>query len=209
MNINELLLSTELYNLLKVIFEPITFFTDTNKRLYLGYFFGCIVIITTVYGLQSIKFKALVKASFSKHYWLNQSSLIDVQWLFVNQAIKGVIVIPLFLSQISLTMSVYRWLTDVFGVGNFLTHTKSTVIIIFTLTLFVVDDFSRFFIHYLYHKVPFLWRFHSIHHSANVLTPVTLYRVHFVEYLFNTMRSILVAGLLGGFSFIALPPLSV
>jgi sterol desaturase/sphingolipid hydroxylase (fatty acid hydroxylase superfamily) len=42
-----------------------------------------------------------------------------------------------------------------------------------------------------------LWRFHAIHHSAEILTPITLYRVHCVELVINSMRSI---GVLGGIS---------
>jgi sterol desaturase/sphingolipid hydroxylase (fatty acid hydroxylase superfamily) len=42
--------------------------------------------------------------------------------------------------------------------------------------------------------VPLLWRFHAIHHSAEVLTPLTLYRVHFIELFINSCRSLLVIG---------------
>jgi len=36
--------------------------------------------------------------------------------------------------------------------------------------------------------VPFLWEFHKVHHSANVLTPITAFRVHPVDtWLFANM----------------------
>jgi len=37
--------------------------------------------------------------------------------------------------------------------------------------------------HYLNHKVPFLWRFHKLHHSQRELNFFTDYRYHVVEYL--------------------------
>ena len=46
--------------------------------------------------------------------------------------------------------------------------------------------------------IPTLWSFHSVHHSAETLSPVTLLRVHPVELLVNTLRRIVVFGLLAG-----------
>nr|WP_255411325.1 sterol desaturase family protein [Halobacteriovorax sp. HLS] len=55
---------------------------------------------------------------------------------------------------------------------------------------FVIDDFSRFYTHYLLHKIPFLWKFHRVHHSAEVLTPMTLHRSHPVESIIMFFRNI-------------------
>jgi sterol desaturase/sphingolipid hydroxylase (fatty acid hydroxylase superfamily) len=63
--------------------------------------------------------------------------------------------------------------------------------VIFTIFTFLIDDFSRFFTHYIFHKVPFLWRFHRVHHSAEVLTPITLHRSHPVESVIMFFRNIL------------------
>ena len=32
--------------------------------------------------------------------------------------------------------------------------------------------------HWLSHKVPLLWEFHKVHHNAEVLTPLTNFRLH-------------------------------
>ena len=42
-------------------------------------------------------------------------------------------------------------------------------------------DFIRYGQHYLLHRVPLLWRLHKVHHSAEVLTPLTRYREHVLE----------------------------
>ena len=44
------------------------------------------------------------------------------------------------------------------------------------------------------HRIPFLWRFHQIHHSAEVLTPLTFHRIHPVESLLYDVRGALVTG---------------
>ena len=64
-------------------------------------------------------------------------------------------------------------------------------LLIFTGVTFLIDDFSRFFTHYIFHRVPFLWKFHKVHHSAEVLTPITLHRSHPVESILMFLRNIL------------------
>ena len=55
-------------------------------------------------------------------------------------------------------------------------------------------DFGLWCGHYLLHKFPLLWEFHKVHHSAEVLTPLTAGRVHPVEDAMN----ILFSGAFGG-----------
>lgn len=60
----------------------------------------------------------------------------------------------------------------------------STPLFLAYLAVFaLVWDFTFYVTHALRHKLPFLWAFHSVHHSARVLTPVTLYRGHLFEIL--------------------------
>jgi lathosterol oxidase len=45
----------------------------------------------------------------------------------------------------------------------------------------LVADLAEWFIHMALHKVPFLWRFHSIHHSSKALDWIAGSRSHFVD----------------------------
>jgi len=65
----------------------------------------------------------------------------------------------------------------------------------------VLDDLSRFLLHYLLHKIPFLWEFHKVHHSAKVLTPMTIYRSHPVESLLYATRMAGTQGIAVGISY--------
>jgi sterol desaturase/sphingolipid hydroxylase (fatty acid hydroxylase superfamily) len=47
----------------------------------------------------------------------------------------------------------------------------------------LLNDFLLYWAHVLFHKVPVLWAFHQVHHSAEVLTPAAAYRMHPVEVL--------------------------
>ncbi len=74
---------------------------------------------------------------------------------------------------------------------------------LYTVAIFAVSDLSRYWLHRWMHTVPFLWRFHRVHHSARVLNPLTFYRVHPVENLLFGLRYALVAGVVtGGFIYL-------
>ena len=56
-------------------------------------------------------------------------------------------------------------------------------VVAFSVLLLLAFDFAIFFSHYLQHKVPILWEFHKVHHSAEVLTPITVFRTSPVDLL--------------------------
>jgi sterol desaturase/sphingolipid hydroxylase (fatty acid hydroxylase superfamily) len=49
---------------------------------------------------------------------------------------------------------------------------------IITVMLFLAYELGYWLNHWLSHKVPLLWEFHKVHHTAEVLTPLTNFRVH-------------------------------
>lgn len=57
----------------------------------------------------------------------------------------------------------------------------------FVLVVFL-SDFFQYWYHRLFHKVPFLWGFHAVHHSAKAMDWLAGSRMHFVEVVL--LRSI-------------------
>ena len=169
-----------------------------GKRIFWLFLLSSFLLATYyLYRNKALNLSTLFRLN-RKKYWLNRSSILDVKWILVNQLFAIAIFIPVLGGQITWAMSVYRQLVSWFGDGDFLSWPSGYVIALFTVTLFLVEDFSRFLVHFAYHKIPFLWRFHAIHHSAKIMTPLTLYRVHVVEYLINSIRAIAVVGLVSG-----------
>ncbi|HEX3105781.1 MAG TPA: sterol desaturase family protein [Terriglobales bacterium] len=62
----------------------------------------------------------------------------------------------------------------------------------------VVADICEYFIHLALHKVPFLWRFHAIHHSSKALDWIAGSRSHFVDD--TLVRGFILVPLMLGFS---------
>jgi sterol desaturase/sphingolipid hydroxylase (fatty acid hydroxylase superfamily) len=55
-------------------------------------------------------------------------------------------------------------------------------IVLFALAISMASDFGYFLFHWLSHVFPPLWAIHKLHHSAEVLTPLTAARVHAFEH---------------------------
>jgi lathosterol oxidase len=66
------------------------------------------------------------------------------------------------------------------------------------LLAIVVADVAEYFIHLALHKVPFLWRFHAVHHSSKALDWIAGSRSHFVDD--TLVRGFILVPLMLGFS---------
>jgi lathosterol oxidase len=62
----------------------------------------------------------------------------------------------------------------------------------------VVADVAEYFIHLALHKVPFLWRFHAVHHSSKALDWIAGSRSHFVDD--TLVRGFILVPMMLGFS---------
>jgi sterol desaturase/sphingolipid hydroxylase (fatty acid hydroxylase superfamily) len=62
----------------------------------------------------------------------------------------------------------------------------------------LVADLCEWAIHFSLHKVPFLWRFHSIHHSSKALDWIAGSRAHFVDDLL--LRGLILVPMMLAFS---------
>ncbi len=64
------------------------------------------------------------------------------------------------------------------------------------LVAFVLLDLARYWLHYAHHRVPWLWRFHRVHHSAEQLDSTTGLRMHIFDFFQLAMIPILLFGVL-------------
>lgn len=71
-------------------------------------------------------------------------------------------------------------------------------IVVMTLLLTVVSDFCVYWIHRGHHELKLIWPFHAVHHSAEVMSPITVYRKHPVyDVLSKLFRAIVVSVVVG------------
>ena len=85
---------------------------------------------------------------------------------------------------LALTGSAAAWIAERTGGGLW----PSELPIALQIALvFLAADLGRYVSHRAMHEVPFLWRFHQLHHSTEVLNVWKTSRNHFVERLFQQL----------------------
>ena len=77
------------------------------------------------------------------------------------------------------------------------------VMLMFTALFTVATDFANYWQHRIQHEHPALWPFHAVHHSAEVMTPVTVYRQHPVSDLIAGLFHSFALGLMSGVAIFA------
>lgn len=135
---------------------------------------------------------------FPKSVFLHRSALVDYRFVLVDLTVKSILYTPLITG-----FSYLTYLSCVSVAASLKASFPQTAPItldpvLLAVVAFMAGDFCFFFAHFLMHKVKTLWCFHEVHHSAEVLTPVTVYRTHPVEDLVNGIVSASVFGLAAG-----------
>ncbi len=181
---------------------------DANSRLFIGYITGAMVCAAVVFILQTRQGHpaALLRFLFPRKLWWHRSARLDYQLFVVNRLVRAFLWAPVVLTMVPIALAFSDILERIFG--QILPIATDTTIVLssFTLILFLFDDFSRFLLHYLMHKVPFLWHYHKVHHSAQVLTPMTVYRSHPLESFLYASRMAIAQGLAVGVSYFLFGP---
>jgi sterol desaturase/sphingolipid hydroxylase (fatty acid hydroxylase superfamily) len=167
---------------------------DSNKRIYWLY----IVSSALIAAVYLVVYKKQRRVNLSAKLWLHKSAVLDYKYFVLSFFIKTILIVPVVISINEVSIFVYELLLDSYGYVRITSFSYMQVMILFTLSLFVVSDFTRYWLHRLLHTVPFLWEFHKVHHSAKVLTPITFYRVHPLENILFGFRYALSIGAVSG-----------
>jgi sterol desaturase/sphingolipid hydroxylase (fatty acid hydroxylase superfamily) len=76
------------------------------------------------------------------------------------------------------------WIADHTGGGLW---PSGLPLVVQVVLVFALADLGRYVQHRLMHEIPFLWKFHVLHHSTDVLTVFKTSRNHIVERLFQQL----------------------
>ncbi len=178
-------------------------FLDPKKRIYFGYLFCSLII---AFGwLKICKKLSLIESFrkvFDKKIFFSKSSKSDVKIYIINRAFTFFIS-PLLLTQLIVATFLFNlllnidWLSPASGYAV----SKTFVVLSYTAFVFLLDDFTKYFVHRWMHKFPILWALHKVHHTAEQLTPITIFRTHPLEGVVFSLRSAFAQGLAISFFF--------
>jgi sterol desaturase/sphingolipid hydroxylase (fatty acid hydroxylase superfamily) len=119
---------------------------------------------------------------FGRALWWHPSARADYRFYLVNALVFPLLLGPLLFGEPAVSNMLDAAVKPFLGgMNQDWTPAGWTTKIIYTVAFFLAYDFGRFAAHSLLHDVPLLWEFHKVHHSAEVLTPITSFRAHPID----------------------------
>jgi len=120
---------------------------------------------------------------FRKH-WLNDLTYLFFNGIFVKVGLLLVVGSAIFFIELSVPHSIGE-------------NVRLQPIWLQLLEAIFLSDLGFYFAHRTFHSVPFLWKFHAIHHSIEELDWLAAHRVHPIDQIATKAASYLPLFLLG------------
>jgi sterol desaturase/sphingolipid hydroxylase (fatty acid hydroxylase superfamily) len=147
---------------------------------------------------RQVRIRVLLRALFPRCILQSPSSRADVGFFVFNVVLAGALFGWAILSYHLVSTWVDAGLVSAFGALQPTSLSPVTATCLLTVALFLAYELGYWIDHYLAHRIPVLWEFHKVHHSAEVLSPLTNFRVHPVDSLVFYNILALVMGTTGG-----------
>jgi sterol desaturase/sphingolipid hydroxylase (fatty acid hydroxylase superfamily) len=132
---------------------------------------------------RAVKYGVMWRALFPSWLYRNASFRADVGFLLLNVLAFTALFGWAMLSSSIVGHAVAARLTAVIGVSAGIGLSNGAGSIVAVVALFLAYELGYWLDHYLSHRIPVLWEFHKVHHTAEVLSPLTNFRVHPVDSL--------------------------
>lgn len=166
-----------LHDVLRALASPVMALRDEQARLFFPYLLSALGLASVVWFIKLRRRVSWRKFLFPAEIWLHPSALFDLRFMVVRALFDLLFIVPLLLTSAYWGTWVKTTLQAQLGTGP-LALPPAFGLFVVSWGAFLGEDFMRYQMHRLAHRVPLLWQFHQVHHSARVLTPLTVYRSH-------------------------------
>jgi sterol desaturase/sphingolipid hydroxylase (fatty acid hydroxylase superfamily) len=176
---------------------------DPTQNLFVLYLLTSVVVALLVYkvnyaGGTSLSLSGFFRYLAPKEIYTHKSALIDYKFYFVNTYVyKFLLGWTVLFSTQFIGGQVASLLRTPFGEGPQWQQTMTSKIS-YSILIVMAFDLGSYTSHYLRHRIPLLWQFHKVHHSAEVLTPITVFRNHPIDDLVQALILPLFTGVMAG-----------
>jgi sterol desaturase/sphingolipid hydroxylase (fatty acid hydroxylase superfamily) len=153
-------------------------FVSPGLSIFWGYLASAAVIAAVVLLVRRRTAQGLLAELVPAQIWLRRSTFNDLALLVGNTILYSFwLLAPLAWISTSLAEQTWLGLHERLG-ANPTPLTGTGARLGLAALAFVVADLGFFLGHRAMHRVPLLWEFHKVHHSAPVLQPLTVLRRH-------------------------------
>lgn len=140
-----------------------------------------------------VKLKHVIRTLFPRSVFWHKSAKTDYSIYIINNGFLFFVTLSVLITPTLFAEAILK-IFSIQGLYPTETDVGWTERIALTLVMVLAWDFGATYAHYLKHKVPLLWEFHKVHHSAEVMTPITAMRRHPIDGLFGAFVTIISIG---------------
>jgi sterol desaturase/sphingolipid hydroxylase (fatty acid hydroxylase superfamily) len=134
--------------------------------------------------------------AFPREVWFHPSHRVDLKVFLFGRLLTFLSASLTVLTSSSLGAQISAAIGE--GTGPSGTEPSAWPPLVVAVLILLTADFCVYWFHRLSHEWPVLWPFHATHHSAEVMTPLTVYRKHPVYDLLSGLFGGAVMGLVMG-----------
>ena len=160
--------------------------------LHPAYTLAALAIVYLVWRRRGAAGESFWRFAFPKELYLHPSTMVDIKIIAFNLLVFGSGLISAFFFTPFVAIWTFDALSGVIARPELPTTPWRGAIAL--VILFLVQDFVRYWNHYLHHGTKVLWPFHAVHHSAEVMTPITFLRAH---PMYTILQAVMMSLLLG------------
>ena len=132
---------------------------------------------------------------FPREVYLHASAILDYKFHAINLCLKFLLYVPIMVGMGTVGYKIMSALLIGFCSWQPPGRLSTAQALGAAFGFFLLYDCINYWTHVCFHKIPALWAFHKVHHSAQVLTPVTAYRGHPMELFLPAFMQMPVIGL--------------
>ncbi len=152
-------------------------------------YLGATVLIVWAVWLYRGKPEGFLRFMLPRELYVHPSTLVDIKVGLFNTLFTATGAISVLLVTPYVTIAVLQQLGGELAGDGGVWHG-----VLAAALLFLTQDFCRYWNHYLHHETKVLWPFHAVHHSAEVMTPITFLRAH---PMYSALQALMISALVG------------
>jgi len=176
-------------HIISFLLFPVYFLLSGGSQYYLLTYGGAFAFAALFYAAwrrgrkPGLRLHRLLLALFPPRLYRHPSTWLDFKLLIFGLyfiTAQGMLAYYLAPESMAVSMAALQRLFGPAAVGG---TPSLTVSLGAAFASFLAIEFGYWFSHYMMHRIPWLWEFHKVHHSAEVMTPLTEWRQHPVELM--------------------------
>lgn len=152
------------------------FIGEITRPAWDNYFYYLIAISLLVWGLEIMFPWRKNQNLFRKDFWQ------DTFYMFFNFFLFSLIG---YQALAAVGVNAFNNFLSLFGIENIVAlHADKLNPVISFLIMFLIADLIQWTVHLILHKVPWMWKFHQVHHSVTEMGFSAHLRFHWMETIF-------------------------